>query len=216
MNARTRALAGTAAWGVAAGVSGLAGATGGIAPGIAAFAVGIAGFGASAHLLPAFRRPEIGLFGASICRGVHPARAALTIDGARVDLLAPLAESGATATFFVGPGEADPFLAAGHEVGLLYRGFPSRTGIERAIAEFGLPVRWVRPSWLAPGLAGLPIVGASVRVRRVPDGIRVVGTDVVAIHGIDPGELGAVLREWDARAVHASTLTGAMEMARAQ
>lgn len=206
---RRRALLGVSVWGAVALSAGVGFATGAIGSMAAALAGATGLFGVGWFLLPALTRPELGLAPATIRRGTHPGRAALTIDGAHPALLPVLAEAGVQATFFVEAGAEAPYRDAGHEVGLRFAGVPRQGRVRAAWARSG--ARWLRCRWILPGLGDLPTVGVTARVTSVAEARRVVGTDIIAIGPIAPATLAAVLEELRSRAVEPTTLSEALE-----
>lgn len=159
-------LAGAAAAGTLAGIV-PPGAGLGIA-GAALVAVG-AGIGVGSA------RPELGAYGAALCRARHPGRLALTFDDgpdprSTGRLLDALARAGASATFFVLADRVRAegallreMVAAGHEIGLHGR-------------EHRATLTWASPAagerWIREGLATLEEAGAPpVRWFRPPFGV---------------------------------------------
>lgn len=187
----------------AAGIgAGIAAGAGAISPGVATVAGLVALGGLLGGVSIASARPELELFGPCVKRGIHPGRAALTIDdgphpASTGPLLDALARAGAHATFFVLADRAErhpdlfrAMLAGGHEIGLHglshhpwltvrppALGAAELTRALRILADLGAPaVRWYRP----PFGATSPRVYAAARAA----GLEVAWCSVRTLDGV--------------------------------
>jgi hypothetical protein len=144
-----------------------------------------------------------------VLRGEHPARCALLVEVDDVRVCEPLcriiAAYEARASFFL--REPDPSLEA-----LL-----TLAGEVGAWGEAGPAGAWWRPTGARPGGSPAPgrLAGHTQRLTRnttLLDAQRVVGTDLVVVRASLAAEkLGEWLRDWDRRAVFATTLTEALQ-----
>jgi peptidoglycan/xylan/chitin deacetylase (PgdA/CDA1 family) len=187
----------------AAGVgAGVAGGLGLVAPAIATSVAFAALGGLLGGVTLASARPELELFGPCVKRGVHPGRAALTLDdgphpASTGPILDALAKAGAHATFFVladrvlrHPDLFRAMLAGGHEIGVHGLGHhpwltvrpPAAGAAElreaaRILEDHGAqPPRWYRP----PFGATSPRVYAAARAA----GLEVAWCSVRTLDGV--------------------------------
>jgi len=187
----------------AAGVgAGVAGGLGLVAPIVATSLALVALGGVVGGVTLASARPELELFGACVKRGVHPGRAALTLDdgphpASTPAILEALAGAGAHATFFVladrvlrHPDLFRAMPAGGHEIGVhglahhpwLTMRPPAAGAAElsraaRILQDHGAPPpRWYRP----PFGATSPRVYAAARAA----GLEVAWCSVRTLDGV--------------------------------